>query len=70
MYSHQPDFDETQLGQALAYADYVFAACFSLEMLLKIIAMGLVWQPGTYLRDGKGLLSQGKVCPPVAAYLS
>lgn len=53
MYSHQPGFDETQLGQALVYTDYVFAACFSLEMLLKVLAMGLVCQPGTYLRDGE-----------------
>jgi hypothetical protein len=53
MYSHQPGFDETQLGQALTYTDYVFAACFSLEMLLKILAMGFVCAPGTYLRDGE-----------------
>lgn len=52
MYSHQPGFDATQLGQALGYADYVFAACFSLEFLLKVVAMGLVMQPGTYLRNG------------------
>lgn len=52
MYSHQPGFDETQLGVALSYTDYVFAACFSLELLLKVVAMGLVCAPGTYLRDG------------------
>jgi len=53
MYSHQPGFDETQLGQALVYADYVFAVCFSFEMVMKVMAMGLVLQPGTYLRDGE-----------------
>ena len=53
MYSHQPGFDETQLGQALGYTDYVFAACFSLELLMKVLAMGLMLQQGTYLRDGE-----------------
>lgn len=53
MYSHQPGFDNTQLGVALGYTEWVFAACFSLELLLKVLAMGLVWQPGTYLRDGE-----------------
>lgn len=52
MYSHEPGFQGTQLGHALDYADWVFAACFSLEMLLKVIAMGLICRPGTYLRDG------------------
>jgi hypothetical protein len=52
MWSRQPGFDETELGVALSYTDYVFAAIFSLELLLKVVAMGLVWKPGTYLRNG------------------
>jgi hypothetical protein len=53
MYSHQPGFDDTQLGQALGCTDIVFAACFSAELLLKVLAMGLVAGPGTYLRSGE-----------------
>jgi hypothetical protein len=53
MYSQEPGFHALQLGHALEYTDWVFAACFSLEMLLKIIAMGLICRPGTYLRDGE-----------------
>lgn len=53
MYSHQPGFDESQLGQFLQAADYFFLGVFSLEMLLKVLAMGLVLAPGTYLRSGE-----------------
>jgi hypothetical protein len=53
MYSHQPGFDETPLGQFLQASDYYFLGVFSVEMLLKVLAMGLVLAPGTYLRSGE-----------------
>ena len=45
-------FKETETGQALIHANYAFIALFTLEMLLKICAMGFVVGKNTYLRDG------------------
>lgn len=56
MYSHQPGFDTTQLAYALGCTEYVFAAVFTMEMLLKVTAMGLCLQPGTYLRSAWNVL--------------
>ena len=52
MYSHKPGFDQTKLAQVLNNAEYAFLGVFGTEMVLKIIAMGLVMDPGTYLRNG------------------
>ena len=35
----------------LVGCNITFIACFTLEMMVKIIALGLVWAPGAYLRD-------------------
>lgn len=48
-----------QLADAAQSADYIFTACFTFEMLVKIIAMGFFFSkgdpskhmPGAYLRD-------------------
>lgn len=32
--------------------EYVFLGVFTVEMLLKILAFGFVWDEGTYLRQG------------------
>ena len=34
------------------YADFIFLCLFTAEMVLKIIAMGFVTRPYSYLRDG------------------
>lgn len=50
--------DSPNLGQespglknVLSYADYVFVALFTLELVLKVLVMGLVSHPGSYLRN-------------------
>eukprot|EP00882_Tetradesmus_deserticola_P033243 GHRQ01037955.1.p1 GENE.GHRQ01037955.1~~GHRQ01037955.1.p1 ORF type:complete len:199 (+),score=41.96 GHRQ01037955.1:742-1338(+) len=53
MYSHQPGFKESPMGQFLQVTEYCFLGVFSVEMLLKVLAMGLVLAPGTYLRSGE-----------------
>ena len=37
--------------------DYIFLAIFSFEMVLKIIAMGFVMKPHSYLRDPWNIVS-------------
>jgi len=50
--SNAPGFRETKLGRQLQKADYAFLGFFTFEALLKIVAMGLVLKPYTYLRNG------------------
>eukprot|EP00198_Chlamydomonas_reinhardtii_P012138 XP_001701475.1 voltage-gated Ca2+ channel, alpha subunit [Chlamydomonas reinhardtii] len=50
--SNRQDFDETPLGRTLVNLEYLWVAIFTTEALLKIVAMGFVLAPGTYLRDG------------------
>jgi hypothetical protein len=38
-------------------ADYLFLSVFSIEMFLKIIAMGFVMRPYSYLRDPWNIVS-------------
>ncbi|KAF5831556.1 Ion transport protein-domain-containing protein [Dunaliella salina] len=54
-----PGFRETQLGRQLQKIDYTFLAVFSAEAIFKIIAMGLLMAPNTYLRNGIGYISLG-----------
>ena len=41
----------------LVNLDYVFLFVFSMEMVLKIIAMGFVMRPYSYLRDAWNIVS-------------
>jgi hypothetical protein len=44
-------------NDAIQKLDYIFLSIFSIEMILKIIAMGLVMRPYSYLRDPWNLVS-------------
>lgn len=39
------------------YADYVFLMIYTLEMIFKIIAMGFLFRPHSYLRDPWNVVS-------------
>lgn len=52
MTSPRDQFDDTTLGVGLAKVEYFFTAVFTLEMVLKIVAMGFIAERGTYLRNG------------------
>eukprot|EP00198_Chlamydomonas_reinhardtii_P012109 XP_001701446.1 voltage-gated Ca2+ channel, alpha subunit [Chlamydomonas reinhardtii] len=56
MASQRSGFDGTPFGQILFQIDYVYISIFTVEALLKIIAMGLVMEKKTYLRDGWNVL--------------
>ena len=34
-----------------AYFDYIFSLFFTLESIVKIISLGLIWEKGSYLRN-------------------
>lgn len=51
--SNRPSFAETTKGKGLELLEYAFLCLFTIEMITKILAMGLAILPGTYLRDGK-----------------
>ncbi len=53
MASNRPGFDDTTLGQGLRLANYVFIGLFAAEAAIKIVALGFVLAPGTYLRNGE-----------------
>jgi hypothetical protein len=53
MYSNKPGFEDSSLGKALRSCDLMFLAFFTFEMVVKIIALGLVQGPNTYLRNGE-----------------
>eukprot|EP00959_Pyramimonas_sp_CCMP1952_P286007 5980416-Pyramimonas_sp.AAC.1 len=52
MDSKEPNFSDTSRGKLLNAMEYVFTVAFVIEMLLKIVCLGFVGGPGTYLRDG------------------
>lgn len=56
MQSNRPGFAESAHGKFLARADYFFTAVFTIEMVLKIISLGIVYRRGSYLRDGFNVL--------------
>ena len=49
--------------------DYIFLTIFSIEMLLKIIAMGFVMKPHSYLRDPWNIVSFRIILTALTLYL-
>ncbi|DBB15358.1 TPA: hypothetical protein ACH3X3_003603 [Trebouxia sp. C0006] len=43
--------DSSRLADVIIICDLIFVACFTLEMCLKVVALGLVAHPGAYLRS-------------------
>ena len=50
--SHRPGFEESLTGKALSVLEIVFLTLFTVEMLMKMIALGLIRRPESYFRDG------------------
>jgi hypothetical protein len=48
---------QKEKNKFLVNLDYIFLAVFSIEMVLKIIAMGFVMRPYSYLRDPWNVVS-------------
>ncbi len=62
--SGRQDFDKTRLGAALQVTEYLWVGIFTAEALFKIMAMGFLLAPGTYLRDGECRTPRRLAIPP------
>eukprot|EP00041_Stephanoeca_diplocostata_P038149 m.1480953 g.1480953 ORF g.1480953 m.1480953 type:complete len:1704 (+) comp25172_c0_seq1:294-5405(+) len=50
--AEDPVNEDAQINKDLYNADIFFTAVFTIEMTVKMISLGLVWHPGSYLRNG------------------
>ncbi|XP_052754604.1 LOW QUALITY PROTEIN: voltage-dependent calcium channel type A subunit alpha-1 [Galleria mellonella] len=49
--AEDPVVEESSRNKILNYFDYAFTGVFTVEMLLKIVDLGILFHPGAYLRD-------------------
>ncbi|KAK7007293.1 hypothetical protein SK128_018339, partial [Halocaridina rubra] len=49
--SEDPVREDSDINQILNYFDYAFTGVFAIEMILKVIDLGVIFHPGSYLRD-------------------
>ncbi|CAH0722297.1 unnamed protein product, partial [Brenthis ino] len=49
--AEDPVVEESDRNKVLNYFDYAFTGVFTVEMLLKIVDLGILFHPGAYLRD-------------------
>ncbi|CAG5041769.1 unnamed protein product [Parnassius apollo] len=49
--AEDPVVEESERNKILNYFDYAFTGVFTVEMLLKIVDLGILFHPGAYLRD-------------------
>lgn len=56
IFTPYPYNDSNATNSSLEYVEYIFLVIFTSECVLKIIALGFVMHPGSYLRNGWNLL--------------
>lgn len=49
--AEDPVDENSQRNQILGYIDYAFTGVFTIEMLLKMFDLGLIFHEGAYFRD-------------------
>lgn len=49
--AEDPVEEKSTRNQILNYFDYAFTGVFTIEMLLKIVDLGIILHPGSYLRE-------------------
>ncbi|XP_042869762.1 voltage-dependent calcium channel type A subunit alpha-1-like isoform X7 [Penaeus japonicus] len=49
--SEDPVREDSDWNAILNYFDYAFTGVFAIEMILKVIDLGVIFHPGSYLRD-------------------
>lgn len=49
--AEDPVEEESTRNEILNYFDYAFTGVFTIEMLLKIVDLGIILHPGSYLRE-------------------
>ncbi|XP_036367714.1 voltage-dependent calcium channel type A subunit alpha-1 isoform X2 [Octopus sinensis] len=66
--AEDPVNDESVNNQILNYFDYVFTGVFTIEMLLKIVDLGIILHPGAYCRDAWNILDATVVICALVAF--
>uniref|UniRef100_A0A0L8G525 Voltage-dependent calcium channel alpha-1 subunit IQ domain-containing protein n=1 Tax=Octopus bimaculoides TaxID=37653 RepID=A0A0L8G525_OCTBM len=66
--AEDPVNDESVNNQILNYFDYVFTGVFTIEMLLKIVDLGIILHPGAYCRDAWNILDATVVICALAVF--
>ncbi|KAL8602086.1 hypothetical protein ACOMHN_007356 [Nucella lapillus] len=67
--AEDPVREESQRNKILNFFDYVFTGVFTIEMILKIIDLGVVLHPGSYCRDLWNLLDATVVICALVAFV-
>lgn len=49
--AEDPVNEESNKNKILNYFDYCFTCVFTIEMLLKVVDLGIILHPGSYLRE-------------------
>lgn len=49
--AEDPVWEDSPRNEVLNYFDYAFTGVFTVEMILKIIDLGIILHPGSYLRE-------------------
>ncbi|ESO92789.1 hypothetical protein LOTGIDRAFT_120374, partial [Lottia gigantea] len=66
--AEDPVREKSERNIILSYFDYVFTAVFTIEMLLKVVDLGLVLHPGAYCRDLWNILDATVVICALVAF--
>ena len=67
--AEDPVEEKSQRNKILTYFDYIFTTIFAVEMILKIIDLGVVLHPGSYCRDFWNILDAIVVCCALVAFM-
>ena len=66
--TEDPVNEDSPRNEFLNYLDYAFTAVFTLEMLLKVIDLGVILHPGSYCRDIWNILDATVVICALVAF--
>lgn len=66
--AEDPVKEDSKINQILIYFDYVFTGVFTLEMVLKIVDLGIILHPGSYCRDFWNILDSIVVICALVAF--
>jgi len=67
--AEDPVDEKSYRNVVLTYFDYIFTCIFAVEMLLKVLDLGVVLHPGSYCRDFWNILDAIVVCCALVAFL-
>lgn len=67
--AEDPVEETSERNIVLAYFDYIFTCIFAVEMVLKILDLGVVLHPGSYCRDFWNILDALVVCCALVAFM-